>query len=64
MDKFYYEKPSLKRKDEIIEFLDEFKKYNSNINGSGGMDKIYSGLTFEDALDKCLKKKMRIMREV
>ena len=35
MDKFYYEKPSLKRKDEIIEFLDEFKKYNSNINGSG-----------------------------
>ena len=56
MDKFYYEKTSLKRKDEIIEFLDEFKKYNSNINGSGGMDKIYSGLTFEDALDRCLKK--------
>ena len=56
MDKFYYEKPSLKRKDEIIEFLDEFKRFNSNINGSGGMDKIYSGLTFEDALDRCLKK--------
>lgn len=56
MDKFYYEKPSLKRKDEIIEFLDEFKKYNSNINGSGGMDKIYSDLAFEDALDRCLKK--------
>ena len=29
MDRFYYEKPSLKRKDEIIEFLDEFKNYNS-----------------------------------
>ena len=27
MDKFYYEKPSLKRKDEIIEFLDEFKNH-------------------------------------
>ena len=46
MDKFYYEKPSLKRKDEIIEFLDEFKKYNSNINGSGWMNKIYSGLPY------------------
>ena len=30
---FYLEKPSLNRKDEIIEYLDEFIKYNSNING-------------------------------
>ena len=26
---------------EIIEYLDEFIKYNSNINGTGGLDKIY-----------------------
>ena len=54
MEKFYFERPSLKRKEEIIEYLDEFKKYNSNINGSGGLDKIYSGYKFEDALIRTL----------
>ena len=54
MEKFYIEKPSMKRKDEIIEYLDEFVKYNSNINGSGSLDKIYEGYTFEEALDRCL----------
>ncbi len=56
MEKFYYERPSLKRKEEIIEFLDEFIKYNFEINGSGGLDKIYDGYTFEAALERCLKK--------
>ena len=54
MEKFYFERPSLKRKEEIIEYLDEFKKNNSNINGSGGLDKIYSGYKFEDALLRTL----------
>ena len=54
MDKFYFERPSLKRKEEIIDYLDEFVKYNSDINGSGGLDKIYDGYTFEDALERCL----------
>ena len=55
MEKFYFEKPSIERKSEIIEYLDEFVKYGSNINGSGSLDKIYEGYTFEDALDRCLK---------
>lgn len=55
MEKFYLERPSMERKDEIIEYLDEFKKYGSNINGSGSLDKIYDGYTFEEALDRCLK---------
>ena len=55
MDRFYLEKPSMERKNEIIEYLDEFKKYGSNINGSGSLDKIYDGYTFEEALDRCLK---------
>ena len=55
MEKFYLEKPSMKRKNEIIEYLDEFRKYNSEINGTGGLDRIYKGLTFEEALDRCLK---------
>ena len=55
MEKFYFEKPSIERKNEIIEYLDEFVKYGSNINGSGSLDKIYEGYTFEEALDRCLK---------
>ena len=55
MEKFYLERPSIERKIEIIEFLDEFVKYGSDINGSGLLDKIYYGYTFEEALDRCLK---------
>ena len=55
LEKFYLERPSIERKIEIIEFLDEFVKYGSDINGSGSLDKIYYGYTFEEALDRCLK---------
>ena len=55
MEKFYFERPSIKRKNEIIEYLEEFVKYGSNINGSGSLDRIYDGYTFEQALDRCLK---------
>ena len=55
MEKFYFEITSLERKNEIIEYLDEFVKYGSDINGSGSLDKIYYGYTFEEALDRCLK---------
>lgn len=55
VEKFYFEIPSLERKNEIIEYLDEFVKYGSDINGSGSLDKIYDGYTFEEALDRCLK---------
>ena len=54
MERFYLEEPSLERKDEIIEYLDEFVKYNSNINGTGSLDKIYDGYTFEETLERCL----------
>jgi len=55
LEKFYFERPSIERKNEIIEYLDEFVKYGSDINGSGSLDKIYDGYTFEQALDRCLK---------
>ena len=57
MERFYLEEPSLERKDEIIEYLDEFVKYNSNINETGSLDKIYDGYTFEEALERCLNMK-------
>ena len=57
MEKFYLEEPTIKRKDEIIEYLSEFVKYNSDLNGVGSLDKIYDGYTFEQALSRCLKMK-------
>ncbi len=54
MEKFYLEKPSLERKDEIVEYINEFVEYNSDINGTGGLDKIIEGYTFEQALARCL----------
>ena len=54
MEKFYLERPSIERKNEIIEFINEFAKYNSDINGTGSLDKILEGYTFEQALERCL----------
>ncbi len=39
MEKFHYEKPSIERKTDALDFIDEFHKYNSNINGVGGLDR-------------------------
>lgn len=34
MEKFYLEKPSIDRKNEIIDYINEFVTYNSDINGT------------------------------
>ncbi len=54
MERFIFEKPSVKRKDGIIELLNEFVSAHSEINGSGGLDRIFEGWTFEQALERCL----------
>ena len=46
MEKFYLEKPSLKRKGEIIEYVNELVKYESDINGIELLCKILEGYTF------------------
>lgn len=48
--KFYLEKPSIERKAEALEYLDEHVKYASDINGSGGLDKCLDGVSYEDWL--------------
>ena len=53
-ERFYYERPSAARKAEIIEYLNEFAAAGSEINGSGSLDRILSGWTFEQALERCL----------
>lgn len=55
MEKYYFEEVSLSRKKEILEYLDEFVEYKSDINGMGFIYNIFEGYTFEDALEICLK---------
>ncbi len=54
-DKFYFELPSIKRKKEILDYLNEFDLYQSDLNGSGFLDKVFEGYTFEEALNNCLR---------
>lgn len=54
MEKFYLEKPSVDRKREIMEYINELAEYNSDTNGIGALSKIFEGYTFEQALQRCL----------
>lgn len=54
MEQFYLETPSLKRKDEIIDYINELVFYNSDINGIEVFAKILDGYTFEQVLEYCL----------
>ena len=54
MERFTYKRPSMELKGDIIDFLDEFVSYGSEINGSGSLDRIYEGYSFEQALENCL----------
>ena len=55
MEKFYLERPSMDRKEEIIDYFNEFIKYESDIHGAGFLDKFLYGYTFEEALEVCNK---------
>ena len=59
MEIFYLETPSLERKNEIIDYINEFVEYKSDINGTGALDKILEGYTFEQALERCLNMENR-----
>ena len=50
MEKFCFETPSMERKNDAIEFVNEFIEYGSKINGVGGLDR------FLDDYDGWLKK--------
>lgn len=39
MERFYFEVPGIDRKDDAIEYINEFYEYNSDINGAGGLHK-------------------------
>ena len=54
MEKFYLEKPNLKRKNEIIEYVNELILYHSDINGIELLIKILNGYSFAQTLEFCL----------
>ncbi len=54
MERFYLEKPSIDRKNEIMDYINELILYNSDTNGIGSLNKILEGYTFEQSLDRCL----------
>lgn len=52
MDKFYLEIPSLERKNEALEYIDEFYRYGSQIHGTGSLDReLKKGKTYEEWLN-------------
>ena len=54
MDKFYLKTPQAELKSDIIDCLDEFRKYNSDLNGFGMLARVSTELSFEEALEQCL----------
>lgn len=54
MEQFYLEIPSLKRKKEIIDYINELVLYNSDINGIEVFAKILDDYAFEQVLEHCL----------
>lgn len=57
MDKFHLEKPTPKRKNEAINYLKEHIQYNSEMNGTGSMDRCLKDWTYEQWLEELEKKK-------
>lgn len=56
MNNFYLEIPNIKRKEEIIDYINELELYNSEINGIELLAKILEGYKFEETLENCLKR--------
>ena len=50
MEKFYLEEPTLERKNDAIEYINEFYKFNSNLNGTHGLQRYLDN--YESWLDK------------
>ncbi len=57
MDRLFLEIPSINRKKEALDYLAENVKYNSLLNGTGGMSMCLNGATYEEWLLE-LEKKM------
>jgi predicted acetyltransferase len=59
IEKFYLEEPNISRKDEAIEYINEFTKYNSEVAGSGSLDKYLKEKTYEKWLEFIINMKSK-----
>lgn len=50
VEKFYFEEPTLKRKEDAISFINEFYEFGSELNGTGGLQRFLNN--YEEWLDK------------
>ena len=57
MEKFYLEEPTIERKNEALEYLNEFIQFGSELNGTGSMDRCLDGWTYEEFLIEKEKRK-------
>ena len=56
MEKFHLELPSIGRKNDALEYIEEFYEYGSQIHGTGSLDKaLKKGKTYEEWLDNNIK---------
>lgn len=57
MEKFYLEKPSIERKEEALEYLNELVEFNSELNGTRCLEKCLTDWTYKEFLDETEKRK-------
>ncbi|MBE6147227.1 MAG: GNAT family N-acetyltransferase [Firmicutes bacterium] len=57
MEKFYLEEPTIKRKNDALEYLNELAEFGSELNGTGSMDRCLTGWTYEEFLVENEKRK-------
>lgn len=56
MEKLYLETPSLKRENDVKEYLQEFIRYQSDINGVGCLDNCLDGMSYQECLDELIRR--------
>lgn len=59
MNKFYLEQPSISRKKDALEFIQEVCESSSNICAVGGLEKCLSGKTYEEWIVEKEKRKKK-----
>lgn len=55
MEKFYLEIPSLERKEDALDYLNEFVLHKSEINGTSGLNRCLNGMSYEEWLEVTIK---------
>ena len=52
MERLYFEIPGIERKEDATEYIREFREYQSEINGTGGLDRFVDSGNYEGWLEK------------